>query len=264
MKKTIMKNWVNTIIFCILVIVAGFAIYNITHVVLTYVQVDMRIAETIGRLIASVILLVFYRKFFNKDSFGIRSKNFLKGLWIGGYMFVLTLFNLESSIDEVSGFPFVAPSVYLVLIVIVEQLFVGIFEEFLVRGFVLNVLLEKLKNNGFRGKIKAIAISSLLFGLIHFLNLFSEPQMLNATIAQFFYSVFIGVFLGALYLRTGNIWVVAFYHFIYDAASELPAIFREIPVQEMADISITDAVLTAVSSATFLIAGLFIVRKLRD
>lgn len=266
MKKYIMKNWVCTVFFCFMAIIFSFAIYNITHEVLTHVQVEQRIAETIGRIVACIVLLAFYRKYFDWSSFGIsgRDKNFLKGLWIGGYMFVLTLCNLVSSMDEVSEFPFVMPSIYFVVIVVVEQLFIGVFEEFLLRGFVLNVILEKIRNNGFHGKMKAIVISSFLFGCMHFMNLFSKPQMLNATIAQFFYSMFIGIFLGALYLRTNNIWVVAFYHFIFDAAAELPSIFHRIPAQGMTDISVSDMILTSVSSVTFLVVGIFIARKLKD
>lgn len=149
---------------------------------LTHVRVEPRISETFGRITAGILLLVFFRKYFEWNSFGItvRGKKFFRGLWIGGYMLVATLCNLMSSLDEVSEFLFVMPSVYVVVTVVIEQLFVGIFEEFLVRGFVLNILLEKIRDKGFHGKMKAIAISSLLFGCMHFMNLFSEPQNILA------------------------------------------------------------------------------------
>ena len=263
-KKLILKNWFNTILFCLMSIVLCFGIYNITHVLLAYIHVEQRLAETIGRIIASLGILIFYKTYFGIESFGLKRENLLKGIGIGGFMLFATLNNLASSLLEVEEYPAVSPSLYLIIIVIIEQIFVGVFEEFLVRGLMLNVLLEKIHNDRFKGKITAVILSSLFFGAIHLLNLFSTPQMLNATIAQVFYATFIGVFLGALYLRTNNIWVVVFYHAIYDIVSELPIIFHEIPIQEIVDISVSDAIITAAFASIFVFVGLFLSRKWRD
>lgn len=65
-------------------------------------------------------------------------------------------------------------------------------------------------------------------------------------------------------MRTNNIWVVVFYHAIYDIVSELPGIFHKIPVQEMMDISVSDAVITAAFAFIFVVVGLFLARKWRD
>lgn len=264
MKKFITKNWFNTVLFCLVAIVASFGIYNIIHVLLTHIRVEQRLAETIGRIIAGFGILIFYKTYFGIESFGLRRENFLKGIGIGGFMLLATLNNLAGSLLEVAEYPAVSPSFYLIIIVIIEQIFVGVFEEFLVRGLVLNVLLAKIQNDRFKGKMEAIILSALFFGAIHLLNLFSEPQMINATIAQVFYAAFIGIFLGALYLRTNNIWVVVFYHAIYDIVSELPAIFHTIPAQEMADISVSDAIITAAFAFIFVVVGLFLARKWRD
>lgn len=264
MKKFITKNWFNTGLFCLVAIVVSFGIYNIIHVLLTHIHVEQRLAETIGRIIASLGILIFYKAYFAIESFGLRRENFLKGIWIGGFMLFATLNNLASALLEVAEYPAVSPSCYLIIIVIIEQIFVGVFEEFLVRGLVLNVLLAKIQNDRFKGKMAAVILSSLLFGVIHLLNLFSEPQMLNATIAQVFYATFIGIFLGILYLRTNNIWVVVFFHAIYDIVSELPVIFHEIPAQEMVDISISDAIITAAFAFIFVLVGLFLARKWRN
>ena len=264
MKKFIIKNWFNTASFCLMAIVVSFGVYNITHVLLAHIHVEQRLAETIGRIIASFGILIFYKTYFAIESFGLRRENLLRGIGIGGFMLLATLNNLAGSLSEVAEYPAVSPSLYLIIIVIIEQIFVGVFEEFLVRGLVLNVFLEKIQNDRFKGKMEAIILSSLFFGVIHLLNLFSEPQMINATIAQVFYATFIGIFLGALYLRTNNIWVVVFYHAIYDIVSELPAIFHTIPAQKMVDISIPDAIVTAAFAFIFVLVGLFLARKWKD
>ena len=264
MKKFILKNWFNTVLFCLVAIVVSFGIYNIIHVLLTHIHAEQRLAETIGRIIASLGILIFYKTYFEIESFGLKGENFLKGIGIGGFMLFATLNNLASALLEVAEYPAVSPSLYLIIIVIIEQIFVGVLEEFLVRGLVLNVLLAKIQNDRFKGKMEAVILSSLFFGAIHLLNLFSAPWMLNATIAQVFYATFIGVFLGVLYLRTNNIWVVVFFHAIYDIVSELPVIFHEIPAQQMVDISVSDAIITAVFSFIFALVGLFLARKWRD
>lgn len=264
MKKMILKNWFYTAGFCILAIIVNFAIYNVTHELLTHIHVEQRLAETIGRVAASACILLFYNRVFHIEDFGLRNENFFRGLLIGGFMILATLNNLAGAILETADVPAVMPSVYLILIVIVEQILIGVFEEFLFRGLILNILLEKMQKDSFKNKMAAIVISAVLFGLVHLLNLFSMPQLVNATIGQVVYAFFIGIFLGALYLRTHNIWVVVFYHAIYDMASELPLIFHDIPAQEIVDSSVSDTLLNTALASTFLFVGLFIARKLKE
>lgn len=264
MKKVVMKNWFTTGVFCILAIVISFAVYNITHELLTHVHVEQRLAETIGRLLASIGIVLIYRRILDITSFGMQKQNLLSGMLTGGFMFVVLVLN---ALDSIGGLPensIVMPSVYMIIIVIIEQIFVGIFEEFLFRGLVLNTLLAKMKHNGFKEKLVAIVVSSFLFGIVHLLNLFSEPQMINNTLAQVFYAVFIGIFLGALYLRTNNIWVVAIYHALVDVVSELPGIFCEPAELAAVDISVSDALLSAGANIVFVFVGLFLARKLKD
>lgn len=264
MKKAVMKNWLHTIVFCILAIFVSFAIYNIIQELFLHIQTEQRLAETSGRIAASIGIAVFYNKFFDIESFGIKKGNFFQGLIIGGFMILATLNNLAASMLAVSDYPSVMPSVYLIFAVIIEQIFIGVFEEFLFRGLILNIILKKMQEHSFKSKMTAVVISSVLFGVVHLLNLFSAPQLINETIDQVFYAAFIGVFLGALYLRSHNIWVVVFYHAIYDMASELPVIFHEIPAQAIIDETVSEAVLNIIVSSVFIFAGLFIARKPRS
>lgn len=266
MKKIIFKNWFYTLVFCVLAVIVNFAIYNIIHEILTHIHVEQRLAETLGRMAASAGILLFYNRFFEIDNFGIhgaQKESFWKGLFIGGFMFLATLNNLAGAIIATSDYPKVMPSLYLIAIVIIEQILIGVFEEFLFRGLLLNILLEKMQRHRFKDKMAAVLISSILFGLVHLLNLFSMPQMVNATIDQVCYSIFIGIFLGVLYLRTHNIWVVVFYHAIYDMASELPVIFHDIPAQSLMDQSVSEALLNIALSSLFAFVGLFMARKLK-
>lgn len=255
-KKIILKNKVNTILFCILSVIVNFAIYNITHVILTSLHMDISLAESIGQLLACICILIFFYKIFDINDFGLTGKNFFKGLFIGGLMF-LDIINITlGTIFSLSDYKVIMPSVYALIILIIEEIFTGLFEEFIFRGIILNTLLKKF------GIISAIFISSSLFGLTHLINLFDNPNLINDTMAQVFYATFIGIFFGALYLRTKNIWLVAFYHTMYNSASDIPVIFFKIPKQA-ADSSLTDALLNILISSIYMFAGLFIARKVK-
>lgn len=263
-KKLILKNQVNTIIFSLLVIIINFAIYNITHVLLSNVYVEKVLAEVIGRLIACICMLIFYYKVFDIKDFGLQNKNFFKGLFIGGLMFLDIINIMAGTLIQLSDYKVVMPSLYLITILIFDEIFIGIFEEFLFRGIVLNTFLAKMKSDSFTSKIAAIVISSILFGVVHLLNLFDSPNLINDTIAQVFYSTFIGIFYGALYMRTKNIWVVVFYHIMYNASGEIPIIFFDVPNQAVTDSTVSYALLNILVSSIYMFAGFFIARKLRD
>lgn len=258
-----MKNGISTGMFCILAILASFVLFSATCDLFTYFSVEEKLAETIGRFVASACILLFYHKVFGLQSFGIKKENFLKGLIIGGFLFFVTIGNIAVYVMEVWEYPVVMPSVTLVLLVVTGQILVGIFEEFLFRGLILNVLLEKMKDRQWKGMLSAIFISSALFGVVHFLNLTDSPELVNATISQALGAMCIGVLFAALYLRTGNIWVVVFFHAITNLAGDLTEIFFIIPEGVSTDISISDVIVNVLANSVLLFLGLFIARKLK-
>lgn len=264
LKKSVMKNWPLTGLFCVLTIIAFFTVYNITHVLLTHAGIEQRLAETIGRFLSSIGILILYNQMFDIKSFGIKKGNFFRGILTGGFLFIVTLVNLIFSLIEFSEYPVVVPSLYLIIIVFMEQVFVGIFEEFLFRGLILNTLLEKMKDNQLKSKIIAIVISSVLFGVVHFLNLINNPNMIYFSIQEVCFAIFTGIFLGALYLRSKNIWVVVFYHALIDLAGDFTIIFYAIPAGATADIPFADAMANILANTIFAFVGLFLARKLKE
>ena len=79
---------------------------------------------------------------------------------------------------------------------LVAAIFAPIFEEWLCRGMILRGLLTKMK------PVWAIIISALFFALIHM----NPWQALNAFI--------IGVIMGVVYYRTGNLYLTMLIHFV--------------------------------------------------
>ncbi len=240
------------------VIVLSFAIYNITHFILARLGVDQRLGETVGRLLASIVIATVFRKVCAAGRFSLKSKNFWKGMSASWFILGVSVLTFTLSSLEAQEYPFVIPSAYLLLLVVAEQLLIGIFEEFLFRGVILNMLLEKGQENP-TNKVSAILISSVLFGLVHLLNLFDHPDLILFTVSQVFYATFIGIYLAVLYLKTRNIWVVALCHAAIDLAGALPQILYVYPETAVSDISMGDFWLNMLNFL-FVVAALFLSR----
>ena len=140
---------------------------------------------------------------------------------------------------------------------------IGIFEEFLCRGWILNEFVERYSSTR-KQVILSIFLSSLIFGLIHISNIWVGGQSVIDTVGQIINATGIGVLLGAIYLRTKNIWAVAFLHGYWDFAIFL----REINViKECTEINVTleSKIITVISatiiSLIFVIVGLYVFRK---
>jgi uncharacterized protein len=96
----------------------------------------------------------------------------------------------------------------LVVTVAVYCLFVGIAEEGLFRGLILNMLLPK-------GIWKAVLLSSLLFGSMHILNVFAGFP-LTSELIQVFSALGFGMFLAAVRLRTNSLRPGIIMHALWD------------------------------------------------
>lgn len=92
--------------------------------------------------------------------------------------------------------------------------FIGIVEEFLCRGWLLNEFLERYSNNK-KEIILSILFSSFIFGVVHFINM-GDNQGFIETLLQVINAGVGGIFLALVYYQTKNIWVVVTSHAIWD------------------------------------------------
>lgn len=89
-------------------------------------------------------------------------------------------------------------------------LLVGISEELLVRGLVVGILTE----SGY--SILTIGIiSSVIFGLLHFMNFFNG-QDIGKTTVQVAGTIFMGINFYIIYIITGTLLAPIILHFLYD------------------------------------------------
>ena len=115
-----------------------------------------------------------------------------------------------------SGEAYINFDVWSVVLYAVLCLGVGFFEEMAFRGCIFIVLLQRRKNR-WVDVFVSIVIASIIFGLIHLVNLFAGAGV-GAVILQVGYSFLIGGMCSVVLIKTGNIWYCVFLHAIYNFA----------------------------------------------
>lgn len=124
-----------------------------------------------------------------------------------GLLYLLTLAGLSTGQNQATV-PVGDPTTYFLALMVVSVLFVGPAEELLFRG----VIQERLRDAW--GVAPAIAVASLLFGLIHVFAVQGGPaqQLAYAGVATL-----LGAVLGVAYERTRNVVVPGLAHGLYNA-----------------------------------------------
>lgn len=152
----------------------------------------------------AVILLLACDLGFGIFGFKGRARGFLLVL-----PFVVVAVNNLPIVGLCKGTVHVSCRAFDVLYFILFCLSVGLFEEIVFRGIVLPLLLRKMQNTRL-GVFWAIFASSVLFGAVHLVNLFSgfDPTVF----LQVGYSALIGAMCAMVMLFTRNVFACALLH----------------------------------------------------
>ena len=161
-------------------------------------------------LALSVVLVIFVLGW--QQTGRVVSKPASTGLWYAVLPVFLTLcilgvgiaFGLQNELDF--GALLQSGMVQSLLLFV---LFVGIFEEVLLRGIVLHGLERRMN------VFWALLISSFLFGSMHYVN-WIGGQDLSATHAQVIHAGLAGILYGAITLRCRSVWPAIFMHALWD------------------------------------------------
>ncbi len=156
-------------------------------------------------LIAAALSIWVFRKFVDRRSiislgFEVKGKikdmiaGFLVGFLILFLGFIILYFTNQLEITVIEY------NVKAILGSLVLFIIVAIVEESVMRGYVLNNLMEWLKN-----KYVALFISAVIFALFHGIN----P---NITLLGFINLILAGLALGITYVHTKNLWFPIFLH----------------------------------------------------
>lgn len=105
----------------------------------------------------------------------------------------------------------------LLILFLIEHLFVALIEEMAFRAIILPLVIQ-IRANKKRLLLVSVCITSLIFGVLHYLNLFREPGNFSGITAQVVFASAIGIYLGGLLLRTRHIIFPIIIHFLVNAA----------------------------------------------
>lgn len=97
---------------------------------------------------------------------------------------------------------------------------VGLAEELTFRGLIQNVLADAFGRDSRAGVWRTVAVSGLIFGLVHLGNVLAGAA-LPGVVMQAAAAAAIGMYLGAVYARCGNIWALAALHGFNDLVGML-------------------------------------------
>ncbi len=114
------------------------------------------------------------------------------------------------------------PTIWKVLVEgIIYYFGVAFVEELYVRGLLLN-LVEKLFTKNKNKTAIAIILSSVIFGLGHIFGALGQPFLV--IMAKTIWTISMGLYFGAIYKKTNNLWLPIILHFVIDICA-LPYCF---------------------------------------
>ncbi len=229
-----------------------FVIGAASAVISEHAGIDHTAGLATGSIIGSILALILWFCFFSpeykwKPVSGSWGKSFK--LLIPLYIYWVVLFGVFGYCAK--GFPFGALSIPTFLTAIMA----GAAEEVAFREVGLSYLARQWKDES---KIILMAIiPGVAFGLTHVTNLV-ESRDISTTLLQTLLTLFMGVFLSAVYLRTGNIWPLILCHSLHDVmtfsgGAKLDALGIQFPDWITAFLCVTEAGL--------FICGLYMLRK---
>ncbi|MDR0812924.1 MAG: CPBP family intramembrane metalloprotease [Oscillospiraceae bacterium] len=101
---------------------------------------------------------------------------------------------------------------------VIYNISLAIIEELYVRGLLQNTLRGAFAKSR-RGALYAVLLSSAIFGVGHIPGSIGQPVLV--VIGQVLWTFGLGVFLGAVYTKTKNLWCAVLFHFAFNLAGVL-------------------------------------------
>lgn len=156
------------------------------------------------QIFASLGVLLWFKMRFRKQRYkGVLGfKNILKGFLYALPAFCFLIFNFIN-----------ANAANIKLGLIIFSFAPAFVEEITFRGIVIPNLL-RTANRKYAIYV-ALFLPAVIFGGAHIINYFSGAS-LSITIYQILYTFFMGLILGAAFIRSGNLWPSIIFHFLLD------------------------------------------------
>lgn len=196
--------------------------FQIAGLVFIYgVEVELNPVLAVCELFAGAFCLLFIVALGGKGIVRISSKGmgeaFKAAAWLLVVDAVLVAFDIIAVAAGEDSFTLAADWPTRLIVVLFLCLGVGLFEEGLVRGLLLNGLLARLGRSR-RGVMVAVLISSFVFGMMHFdffIN-FNDPLQVAQNFMKVLQTAMVGYLLAGILVKTRNLWAVILIHALSD------------------------------------------------
>lgn len=197
-----------------LFLITDFIVSNVPAIMTRAVNTGKYGLSFIVEMFAALVVFIVMLLSKNQYVFTEKKQGFFKSIILGLPLLIIAIsvfiVNLPSIFD-----PALNASNLITLVLFCIS--IGLYEEFLCRGWLLNEFLEKYGSTR-KQVITSIIISAIIFGVMHISNIWVGGQTVVETIMQIIQATAVGVLFGAVYYRSKNIWAVVFLHGFYDFA----------------------------------------------
>lgn len=257
MEKTVKHRFLNNALFTALIVPLAFFVLRDTIAVLTGLMFESmggkesflyQINDDISRLIIAGLLMLILPIFFRgKCNFGFKGGLPKLGILLSLPELIVPLWNLLQI--KVYDAPLVAGTTA-VIAAIFHGIGPGVSEEVFCRGFATSNLMRIWKDKPNRIFL-SVLVSGAAFGLLHAVNVIVTGDAF-AAIIQVIYTAAIGIFYGAVFVRSRNIWGVIIMHTLTDVSAFI-AVFD-------GNVTGMDIAFCAVGSLIFIAIALYLIR----
>lgn len=214
--------------------------------------------EVIVEAVCFVIVIFVILMAGNKYIFTEKKHKFTESVKAGGAMFILGCLMLFLNFSKASG-----ASIYDVISLMIYCILIGLFEEFMCRGWIQNELIERYSKTREQA-ILSIILSSLIFGGMHISNIWIGGQGVIETLSQVIQATGMGIYLGAVYYRTKNIWGNVFLHGFWDFAillGEINVIKTCSEGNTSEEYVVSQLIVACIMLVIYTLLGLYVLRK---
>lgn len=257
MEKTVKHRFLNNALFTALIVPLAFFVLRDTIAVLTGLMFESmggkesflyQINDDISRLIIAGLLMLILPIFFRgKCNFGFKGGLPKLGILLSLPALIVPVWNLLQI--KLYDAPLVAGTTS-VFAAIVHGIGHGVSEEVFCRGFTVSNLMRIWKDKPNRIFL-SVLVSGAAFGLLHAVNVIVTGDAFAATI-QVIYTAAIGIFYGAVFIRSRNVWGVILMHTLTDVSAFI-AVFD-------GNVSGMDIAFCVVGSLIFIALALYLIR----
>jgi len=167
-----------------------------------------------------ILCFIFFKLAYPHWIRGLSNKNTFFGLVkygaVGVIAFTVSLIAFYiglSPLDRIPSFAKVMTEC------VIYYFFVALIEELYIRGLLLNIFRKMFRKNS---AVLAVIASSVIFGIGHIPG--SAGQPLLAVVSKVVWTISLGLYLGTVYVKTGNLKVAVILHYVVDLCA-LPYCF---------------------------------------